>query len=90
LRLLLLLLETGTAQHRSALSGLEGNRGFRAALRTSRSGFCARLALPAGTLRLALFAVPGIIFELFFVEEELFASSENKLGATVNALQDSI
>jgi hypothetical protein len=32
----------------------------------------------------------GVVLELFVVEEELLACCENKLGAAVNALQDSI
>jgi hypothetical protein len=32
----------------------------------------------------------GVVFELFIVEEELLACCENKLGAAVNAFQDSI
>jgi hypothetical protein len=32
----------------------------------------------------------GVVLELFVVEEELLACCENKLGAAVNTLQDSI
>jgi len=32
----------------------------------------------------------GVVLELLVVEEELLACCENKLGAAVNALQDSI
>jgi hypothetical protein len=32
----------------------------------------------------------GVVLELLIVEEELLACSENKLGAAVNAFQDSI
>ena len=32
----------------------------------------------------------GVVLELFIVEEKLLACRENKLGAAVNALQDSI
>lgn len=45
---------------------------------------------PAGALRLALFAMLGVVFELFIVEEDLLAGGKNKFGAAVAALQDSI
>jgi hypothetical protein len=32
----------------------------------------------------------GVVLELFIVEEQLLACRENKLGAAVNTLQDSI
>lgn len=32
----------------------------------------------------------GVVLELFVVEKDLFARSENKLGAAVNTLKDSI
>jgi hypothetical protein len=44
----------------------------------------------AGTLRLALLAVLGIVLELLVVKEDLFTRREDKLGATVAALQYSI
>jgi hypothetical protein len=42
------------------------------------------------TLRLALFAVLGIVLELLVVKEELLARGEDKLRPAVNALQISI
>ena len=84
------LLEARPAKHRPALRGLEWDRGLRAALRTGQAGLRANPGAAAGALRLALFAVPGVILELFVVEEKLFAGRENKLGATIDALENSI
>jgi hypothetical protein len=42
------------------------------------------------TLRLALLAMLGIVFELLVVKEKLLARSKYELGATVIALQNSV
>jgi hypothetical protein len=65
----LLLLEADAAQHRPALRWFERNRRGLAALRTVRSGLRANPGTSAHTFRLALFAVLGVIFELFVVKE---------------------
>ena len=85
-----MLLKTGPAQHGPALGRLEGNRGGFTALRAGGPGFRTHFGAPAGTLRLALLAMLGVVFELFVVEEELLAGCKNKLGAAVDALQDSV
>jgi hypothetical protein len=85
-----LLLEASAAQYRSALGGLERNRSFLPALRTNGSGLRANPMTAARALRLALLAALGVIRKLFVVEENLLASRENKVGAAVNAFQDSI
>jgi len=85
-----LLLEADAAEDGAALGGLEGDRGFRAALRTGGPGLRAHPGAAAGALGLALLAVPGVIFELLVVEEQLLASGEDKLRAAVIAFQDSV
>jgi hypothetical protein len=42
---------------------------------------------PAIALSLALLAVLGVVFELFVVEEDLFARREDEFGAAISALQ---
>jgi hypothetical protein len=44
----------------------------------------------AGTLRLALLAVLGIVLELLVVEEQLLAGCKHKVSAAVVALQYSV
>jgi len=83
-------LEARPAQHRPALRGLEGNGRRLAALRAVRPGFRAHPRVPVGALRLALFAVLGVVPELFVVEEHLLARGEHKLGAAIDALQNSV
>ena len=83
-------LETSAAEHRTALCGLEGNGGLHAALRTGGTCLGAYPGTAAHTLCLALLAVLGIVLELFVVEEKLLARSEDELGATVIALQNSV
>jgi hypothetical protein len=82
-------LEAGAAQYRSALRGLEGNRGFRIALGTRRARLGADPSA-LGTLSLALFAMLRIIFELLVVKEKLLARGEHKFGAAVTAFQNSV
>src|ERR1017187_1092432 len=64
-----LFLEAGAAEYRPALGRLEGNRSFRAALRTGGSGLRANLRPALGALCLALFAMPWVVLELLIVEE---------------------
>jgi hypothetical protein len=86
---LTLPMKTGTAQHRSALCGLEGNSG---------RGFTCRtrdLSLPMNfdalvPLGLAYLAVLWVVHELLLVEEKLLSRRENELGVTVNALQNPV
>jgi len=80
-----LLLEAGAAQHWPALCGLEGNRRCLAALRAVGPCLWAHPGATTNTLRLALFAVPGLVLELLVVEEKLLAGGEDKLGSTVAA-----
>ena len=81
------LLEALAAEHRTALRGLERDCGFLAASRAVRTGFYlvvgrrsarsyAERALPLG---FAGFAALRFVFELLVVEEQLFASREEKL-----------
>jgi hypothetical protein len=44
----------------------------------------------AGALCLALFAVLGVVLELFIVKKDLLAGRKHKLGGAVAALQHSI
>ena len=41
-----------------------------------------------GAFTLAVFAAFGFVFELFIVEEELFASGENEVGAAIHTLKN--
>jgi hypothetical protein len=84
------LLETRAAQHRPALSRLEGNCRFFAALRAVGPRFRTSPRAPVGALGLALLAALGVILELFIVKEKLFARGKDKLIAAVCALQDSV
>jgi hypothetical protein len=85
-----LFLEATAAQHRSALGWFEGDCRLCSALRTRGPGFGTNLLISANALGLALFASLRVVLELFVVEENLLASSKNKLGAAVNARQYSI
>jgi len=85
-----MLLKACSTQHRPALSRFEGNGGFRPALGTGGAGFRTHLLVSAQPLSLALFAALGVVFELFVVEEDLLASSEDKFCAAVNARKYSI
>jgi hypothetical protein len=85
-----LFLEAGPAQHRSALCGLERNRGRCIALGTCRARFRTHTRSPSAALRLALLAALRIVHELFVVEEKLLTCGEHKLCAAVDARQNSI
>ena len=87
---LLLLLEAGAAQHRSALGGLERNRSFCSTFGTGGTGLRADALIAAGSFGLALFAVLGVVFKLFIVEKDLLACREDEFGAAVRALEYSI
>jgi hypothetical protein len=89
------LLEALTAKYRAPLRGLEGNSCLPLAGRTHGLGFNSlevapilRKAEHLGALGLAAFAAFGLVLELFVVEEKLFASSENKISATVDTLEE--
>jgi hypothetical protein len=84
------LLEAGTAKHRSTLRRFERHSGFYAAFRTCGSSLGANPLAAANSLRFALLAALGVVLELLVEEEDLFAGSKNKLGATVDALQYAI
>ncbi len=81
------LLEAGAAQHRPTLSGSEGNRGVGTARRTGGPGFRAHFGAAPRALGLALFAVFGIVLELFVEKEQLLARSEYELGAAIDAFE---
>jgi hypothetical protein len=82
----LLLLKTGSAQHRPALSRLEGNCSLGSALPTGRSRLWTSPGRTAGALRLALLAALGVVRKLLVVKEELLARGENKIGAAIDTL----
>jgi hypothetical protein len=88
--LALLLLKTRPAKNRPALCRLEGNCCLRTTLRACRPRFRANSLRSLGALGLALLAVLGVVFELFVVEEDLFARCKNELGSAVDTLEDSI
>jgi hypothetical protein len=86
----LCFLETGTAQHRPALRGPEGDRRLLATCRASGARLSAYAGTSVRTLRLALLATLGIVLKLFIVEEKLFASGENEFIAAIYTFEDSI
>jgi len=80
------------AKDRTPLGGLEGNCGLPAALRTGGHGFHFGEAPGTRTLALVLagFAALGLILEVLVMEEMLFSRGENKIGATIHALEDAV
>ena len=89
------LLEALTAEHRASLRWLEGYSRLPLAGRTNGLGFNSLEVAPVlrktqslCAFRLAAFAALGFVLKLFVVEEKLFASSENKIGATIDTLED--
>ena len=91
----LALLEAFTAKHRTSLRRLKGHRGF--PLATGADGFrfhplisaaVLRKSQSLGALAFAGLAAFGFVLELFIVEEELFPGSENKISATIDALEN--
>jgi hypothetical protein len=85
-----LLLEAGSAQHRSSLCGLEWHSSLSPTLRTRGPGLGAHPLAAAQAFCLALLAALRVVLELFIVEENLLASSENELGSAVNTPQYAI
>lgn len=85
-----MLLKAGSAENRAPLRGLEGNRRWLAAERTIDLCLRAHLGAAKGALGLALFAVLGVVPELFFAKKTLLVRREYKLGAAIHALQNSV
>ena len=84
------MLKAGAAKNWPALSGLEGNRRRLTTLGAVGPRFGTNPRSPADALRLALFAMLGIVLEFFVVEEQLFACGKDELGAAIEALQNSV
>jgi hypothetical protein len=86
------LLETLTAKDRAALRRLKGDGRLLATMGASRASLnfliavCRSSANHCRAFSLARFTALGFVLKLFIVEEELFASSEEKLRAAVDAL----
>jgi hypothetical protein len=91
------LLEAFPAKYRTALCWLERHGSFPLAAGADGLGFHSlivaailRQSQCLGAFTLAVFAAFGFVFELFVVEEELFTSGENKVGATIYTLENFI
>ncbi len=84
-----MLLETRTAEGGSALGWFERYRGLHAALCAGCTGFRPH-APTAGTFRLALLTVLGVVLELFVVKEKLLARGEHKFSSAVTTFQNPI
>jgi hypothetical protein len=83
------LLEAGSAEHGTALRGLEGHGGFRSALRANGSGFGANTAAGSGyPLNLALLAPLRIVLELLVVKKQLFPSGKDEVVTAIRTLQN--
>lgn len=87
------LLEAFAAKHRTALRWLERDGCFPLAAGADGLGFHSlvvaailRQSQCLGAFTLAVFAAFRFILELFIVEEELFTSGENEVGATIYTL----
>jgi hypothetical protein len=85
-----LLFKTNAAQNGPPLRRLERYSGCSAALGACGPRLCAHLGATTDALCLALFAVFGIVLELFIVEEELLARCEDKIRAAIYTFQGSI
>lgn len=85
-----LLLKAGPAQHRASLRRLEGDGCLCTAHRAGGARLRAHSLRSPHALRLALLAMLRVVFKLFVVEKDLLACRKNKLGAAVNACEDSI
>jgi hypothetical protein len=83
----LLLLKTGTAQHRPALRGFEWNRRFGSTLRAGRARLRANPCVAAGALGFALFTTLGVVFKLLVVEEELLARRKDEISPALYTFQ---
>jgi len=91
----LALLETLPAIHRAALRRLERYSSFTLTAGANRLGFDPLVIAPAlrqtkrlGALTLAAFTAFRFVLELLIVEEELFPSSEDEVGATIYTLEN--
>jgi hypothetical protein len=89
------LLEAFPAKNRTALRWLKRYGSFPLAAGAYGLGFHSlvvaailRQSQSLGAFTLAVFAAFGFVFELFIVEEELFTSGENKVGATIHTLEN--
>jgi hypothetical protein len=81
------LLKTTTAQDGAPLGGLEGNGGFRSALRADGTRLGTGGAGAGSALGLALLATFRIVLELFIEEKELFASCEDEIVPAVGTFE---
>ena len=91
----LALLETLPAIHGAPLRGFEGNSSLTLASRADCLGFNSLVIAPAlrqtkrlGALALAAFTAFRFVLELLIVEEELFPSGEDEVGATIYTLEN--
>jgi len=84
--------EALAAKDRAALRGLEGHRGFAAALGAHGRGFGLALSTNAASLALILtgLAALGFVLEVLVVEEVLFSRREYELCSAVYALEAAI
>jgi len=82
------LLEATPTKNWTALSRLEGDGGFRAALRANGARLRAHRPGAGCPFGLALFAPLGVVFELFVEEKELLARSEHEIVPAVHALEN--
>lgn len=83
-----LLLKAAPAQNGTALSRLEGDGGFRAALRANGACLRAHRAGAGCPFGLALFAALGVVLELLVEEEELLTRSEHEIVPAVHAFEN--
>lgn len=90
----LALLEALAAKHRTALRWLERDSRFPLAAGADGLGFHSLIVAAVvwqsqclGAFTLAVFAAFRFVLELFIVEEKLFASGENEIGAAVHTLE---
>ena len=89
------LLKAFAAKHRTALRWLERDRCFPLATGADGLGFHSLIVAAVlgqsqclGAFTLAVFTAFRFVLELFIVEEELFTSGENKVGATIYTLEN--
>jgi hypothetical protein len=89
------LLEAFAAKHRTALRWLERDSCFPLAAGADGLGFyplvvaaILRQSQCLGAFTLAVLAAFRFVLELFVVEEELFTSGENEVGATIHTLEN--
>ena len=89
------LLKAFAAKYRTALRWLKRYCSFPLAAGADGLGFHSlvvaailRQSQRLGAFTLAVFAAFRFVFELFIVEEELFTSGENKVGATIHTLEN--